>query len=100
MAIQAVQADLEFLLQLRQYACAQRLHGPRLAGGTVLGDSHAARIVEQHGDDVFLGLQLSNNDSRLPEEYENECYQERFEQPDNAGLPGLELVCSERQTRA
>ena len=58
--VDAIKARLKGSVEAGQHAVLKRLHGLRLARGTVLGDAHAARIVHQHGNDVLLRLQLGD----------------------------------------
>jgi hypothetical protein len=68
LAVEAVEANLKFLLQLVEHAAFERFDGLRFAcRATVVRDGHAARIVHQHRDDVLLRPQLGHQDGRLPQ---------------------------------
>jgi hypothetical protein len=83
----AVQADLKLLLQLFEETSIQRFHCLLAARGTVLGKRHALRIIEDHRNDVLLGFEGGNAESRLPEHDQQQCEQQALQDP-NRGLPG------------
>jgi hypothetical protein len=96
LAVNAIQARLEFLLQPRERAPLQRVD--RLSEtrrSAFLTRRHAARVVHEDRDDVLLRLQLADHHDRLPDERQQHRDQRGLKQPDHAGAPG-----SERRDRA
>ena len=85
--VNAVKTRLKRAVEAGQDAVIERLHGLRLAGDAVLGYGHAARIVNQHGDDVLLRLQLGDGDGRLPQQHQQHGGQESLQAPDDPGAP-------------
>ncbi len=86
-SVQAVEARLEFLLQLGERAVLKGLGGLRFARRALIRDAHAARIVDEHGDNILLRLQLGHGNGRLPQKHKHHRGQEKFQEPDNAGPP-------------
>ena len=71
-SIEAIDASLEFVLELAQHAALQSLHSLGLACRAVFRNIHTARVVDNHCDDVLLRLQLGDHDGRLPEQHQNQ----------------------------
>ena len=65
--IHAVEPRLEPLPQTIENAALQCLDGLGLPRRAILGDTHASRIIHDHGDDVLLRLQLRDHESGLPQ---------------------------------
>src|ERR1700681_1638151 len=105
--IETIEARLILFLQLAEHPILERFNGLGLPGGPVLGDGHAARVVDQHSDDVLLRLELSNRYRRLPEQDQQQSGEERLQQPENArspaphpwGGPGQSQTNPQSQTR-
>ena len=60
MAVDAVEANLEFLLQFVEHAAFERLDGLRLTRRPILRNGHAARIVHQDRNNVLLRPEFGN----------------------------------------
>ncbi len=85
--VDAIKAGLKRPVEIGQDSVLQGVDGLSLAGDAVLGYSHAARIVDQHGDDVLLRLQLGDGDRGLPQQDQHERSQEGLQSPDDPGSP-------------
>ena len=87
LAIHAIEAGLEALLQLGEHATLEGLHGLRFARAAVFVDAHAGGIVHHHGDDVLLRLQLGDHQRGLPQQKQQERGQGALHQPQHAHAP-------------
>ena len=86
-SIEAVEARLKFFLEFGKRAVFEGFGGLRFARCALVGDGHAARIVDEDGDDVLLRFQLGDGDCGLPQEHEHDRGENDLEKPDHARAP-------------
>ena len=96
-AIEAVNPGLVSFLEVAQDAILQRFNRLIFARRAIIRNGHAARIVHNNGDDIFLRLKFCDGDSGLPQQHEHEGCESKFENPDNAGMPVFYLRSGSRK---
>ena len=98
--VDAIETRLKGAVEAGEDAVLQRLDGLRLAGGAVLGDAHAARVVHQHGDDVLLRLQFGDGDRGLPQQHQQRSRPAASAGPRSPRLASLRITgaaCARRE---
>ena len=82
-AVEAIETRLKLLLQIGQYPALQRLEGLLQPSRAVLGNSHAARIIDNQGDDVLLRVELRNHERWLPQQKKHDGSHRELQQPND-----------------
>ena len=91
-ASKAIDAGLESLLQTGKNAATERGESGRFTRLSVaIGNAHAARVVNNHRDNVLLRVQFADDDGRLPEKKEDKCNQRRLHSPDKPRAPSAQI---------
>ena len=90
LAVHTIKPRLEPLLQTGEHAALERFDGFRLSGAAVFCNSHASGVIDNHGDDVLLRLQLGDHQSRLPQQREQESGEGGLQKPQDSHAPTSE----------
>jgi hypothetical protein len=90
-AVEPVETSLKPIRQARENSAVKRPESGRLTGMAIaVGNRHAVRIVDDHGNDVLLRTQFPDRDRGLPQQQQQQGYRRRLHSPDQPGAPAVQ----------